>query len=255
MRAVTIAFIIAELLTVEITVAQEAPGRRSQYEASVSWLGLTPRGNVQTNSNRVEFDSDLGIDGMQSQTGFWFLARPWDRGGLFVEFIPYGFDGEQTVTRNFRFGGVTYTVNEPVTAKASLTYLSLGYHRNIVARPRVEAGLLAGVAYFNLSARTKSPSAGPAEVDRTVPFPLAGLITRYSPSATSRFAFRGEIRGMTFGSYGGYIDFAGAVGLSLSRHAALEAGYRLIDGDGHHRTRGGTLNFQGPIIILRLFDR
>ena len=253
--AVTVAFIIAGLLMRGTSSAQDAPGKRSQYEVSASWLGLTPSGNVQTNSNRVEFTSDFGIDGTQSQAGFWFLAKPWDRSGIFAEFIPYRFKGEQTITRSFRFGGVTYDVNEPVTAKATLNYLSVGYHRNIINQARIAAGLLAGVAYFNLSVEANSPTVGAAEVDRRLPFPLAGLVTRYSPSPTSRFGLRGEIRGMTFGSYGSYLDVAGTFGFSLSPHSALEAGYRLIDGDGHIRTRGGSLNFHGPTIILRVFDR
>src|SRR5688572_7987229 len=88
--------------------AQDQGGRTTEYEASASWLGLTPGGNVQTNSNRVDFRSDLGIDGMQSQFGFWFSMKPWGRSGLFVEFIPYRFDGELTTSRSFRFGGITY---------------------------------------------------------------------------------------------------------------------------------------------------
>jgi len=252
--AVSFLLIIAGLLGQTLN-AQDAPGTRVQYEGFISWLGLTPKGNVQTNSNLVAFGPDLGIDGTQSQIGLTFVGKPWDRGGLFAEFIPYRFDGEQTVTRSFRFGGVTYDVNEPVTAKATLNYLSLGYQRDVVNRSRIGVGLLAGVAYFALRARADSPTAGEAEVNRDVPFPLAGLVARYSPSATSPFSFRGDIRGMTFGSYGGYIDVAGAIGFNVSRHVSLEAGYRMVDGQGHHRTRGADLNFRGPSFTFRMHDR
>jgi hypothetical protein len=131
-RATTVSsllLITAGLLAGPKATAQEATGKATHYEISASWLGLTPGGKVQTNSNVVDFGSDLGIDGMASQAGFSFLVRPWNRSGIFGEFIPYRFKGAQTIAWGFRFGGVSYTVNEPVTAAAYLNYLSFGYHR------------------------------------------------------------------------------------------------------------------------------
>src|SRR5215469_960151 len=95
-------FVIGVLLTAQSSIAQAYPGKVDTYEVSASWLPFTPSGNVQTNSDRVQFGPDLGIDGTQSQVGFWFLIKPWHRSGLFVEFIPYRFDGEQTTTRSLR---------------------------------------------------------------------------------------------------------------------------------------------------------
>jgi hypothetical protein len=99
------------------------------------------------------------------------------------------------------------------------------------------------------------PSVGEAEVDRDIVFPLVGFIGRYRPGAQSQFTIRGEIRGMTFGSYGSYLDVAGSVAFNLSPHIAIEAGYRVLDGDGHHKTRGADVNFHGPLITFRMHDR
>jgi hypothetical protein len=249
-----LSFVIAISLTAQTSMGQESPGKVYGYEVSGSWLGFAPKGDVQTNSNRVEFASDLGIDDMQSQVALWFLVKPWHRSGLFGEFIPYRFNGEQTITRSFRFGGVTYAANQPVTAKATLNYVSVGYLRDVVNRARFEGRLLAGVAYFGLRSSATSPLVGTAEVNRDVPFPLAGFLARYSPSEDSQFSLRGDIRGMTFGSYGSYIDVSGAFAFNLSEHISLEAGYRAVDGHGHHKTRGADLNFRGPEITFRLHD-
>ena len=59
---------------------------------------------------------------------------------------------------------------------------------------------------------------------------------------------------MTFGGYGFYFDVGGGVAFHLTRHTSLEAGYRVIDGQGHHQTRGAELNFRGPSITLRFYD-
>jgi hypothetical protein len=250
----TFFFVAAIVLMGQTLKAQESPGKVYGYEVSGSWLGFTPKGNVQTNSNLVEFDSDLGIDGMQSQVALWFLIKPWYRSGLFGEFTPYRFNGEQTITRSFRFGGVTYAANQPVSAKATLNYVSFGYLHEVVNSARFEGKLLAGVAYFGLRSSATSPLVGTAEVNRDVPFPLAGFLGRYSPSEDSQFSLRGDIRGMTFGSYGSYIDVSGAFAFNVSEHISLEAGYRAVDGHGHHKTRGADLNFRGPTITFRLHD-
>src|SRR5215469_6920790 len=131
-------FVVALLLMSQSSIAQAHSGQTDGYEFSASWLPFTPSGNVQTNSNRVQFASDLGIDGTQSQVGFWFLIQPWNRNGLFAEFIPYRFDGEQTNTRSFRFGGVTYPSNQSLTSKATLNYVSAGYLRDIVNRAGIQ---------------------------------------------------------------------------------------------------------------------
>jgi len=253
MRAHFLCVIFGGFLT-PVLAAQDAPGKVVRYEISASWLGLTPKGNVLTNSNRVDFVSDLGIDHRQSQVGFSFLMQPWDRGGLFLEVIPYRFSGELTTSRSFRFGGVTYPANETLTSTATLNYIAMGYQHSIVGRPRLDVGLQAGVAYVGVRARASSASVGSADVDRDVPFPLAGFVARYTPGGQSQFSLRGEIRGMTFGSYGRYIEGAGGLGFNLSRHVTLEAGYRVIDGEGHHKTRGAELNFRGPTLTFRLHD-
>src|SRR5262245_8819473 len=90
-------FVISLLLMAQTSTGQESAGKADGYEVAASWLAFAPSGNVQTNSNRVQFASDLGIGGTQSQVGFWFLIQPWHRNGLFAEFIPYRFDGEQTI--------------------------------------------------------------------------------------------------------------------------------------------------------------
>jgi hypothetical protein len=256
-RATTVSslfLIMAGLLSGPVSTAQEAAGRALHYEISAAWLGLTPGGNVKTNSNVVDFSSDLGIDGLTSQAGFGFLISPWDRSGIFGEFIPYRFDGAQTTARGFRFGGISYSADQPVAAQAKLNYVSFGYQRNLVNRPRLELGLRAGAAYMGVNARASSPAAGSAEVNRDILFPLAGLLVKYF-AAKRGVNLRGEVRGMSFGGYGRYLDVSGAIGFSLSPRMTLDAGYRAIDGEGHNTTRGAELNFRGPVITFRMHDR
>jgi len=91
-------------------------------------------------------------------------------------------------------------------------------------------------------------------VNRDIPFPIVGVLAQYFPPADLKFSLRGQARGMTFGGYGFYFDVGGGVAFHLTRHTSLEAGYRVIDGQGHHQTRGAELNFRGPSITLRFYD-
>src|SRR5262249_57188202 len=103
-----------------------------------------------------------------------------------------------------------------------LNYVSAGYLREIINRAHIQGRLLAGVAYFGLRSSASSPSVGSAEVNRDVPFPLVGFLARYSPGEDSQWSLRGEIRGMTFGSYGSYLDVSGALAFNLSQNISIE---------------------------------
>src|SRR4051812_28913010 len=87
---------------------QQHAGQTTAYETAATWLGVTPRGNVTTNSNIVNFQSDLGMASLQSQAKFQFVIIPSDRKRIQIDFLPYRFSGETMVNRSFRFGGVTY---------------------------------------------------------------------------------------------------------------------------------------------------
>jgi hypothetical protein len=184
------------------------------------------------------------------------MAKRRDRSGIFIEFIPYRFSGDQTLTRSFRFGGVTYGVDDRVSAKARLNFVSVGYQYNVLNSPRLELGIVGAAAYVAVKARANSPAIGSAEVNRAIPFPLVGLAAHYSPVVLrSWFSIRGETRGMSFGSYGRYFDGAVALGFDVSPHVTFEPGYRVVDGDGHHATRGAQFNFRGPAVAVRVHDK
>jgi hypothetical protein len=236
------------------SAAQMPAAQRTAYEFSAAWLGLAPRGDVKTNSNTVNFSSDLGMESLQSQVRFRFGIRPSDRKRIQIDFLPYRFDGETTIERSFRFGGVTYDIDERVTSKASLNYIAGAFQYDFVHQPSLSVGVIGAVAYLGLKAEASSPSAGPSEVKRRIAFPLAGAAVRISPSRLSWLTIRAEGRGMSFGSYGRYVEGAGGIGFRVAPHVTVEGGYYVVDGDGHHGTRGAKFRFSGPSIGLWIHD-
>jgi len=235
--------------------AQTPSAETTAYEFSAAWVGVTPRGTVTTNSNTVDFLADLGMASLQSQARFHFTIRPSERKRIFIEFLPYRFSGENIVERDFRFGGVTYKASERITSKASLKYVAAGFQYDFVHRQRVDAGIIGAVAYLGLSADAVSTSAGNSEVDRNIGFPLAGGAVRFSPvSRLPWLTIRAEGKGMSFGSYGHYVEGAAGIGFRMASHFTLESGYRMVDGDGHQGTRGAKFRLNGPFIGIRVHD-
>jgi hypothetical protein len=235
--------------------AQGPAGHRTAYEIAGAWLGVTPRGSVTTNSNTVNFLSDLGMSKLQSQIKFEFVIRPSDRKRIQINFVPYRFDGETMTQRSFRFGGVTYSSNERITSKASLNQIAGAFEYDFVQSPKLEVGVIGAITYMRVRAEADSPSAGQNKVERHIAFPLAGAAVRILPSSRLPWlALRTEGKGMSFGSYGRYIEGAGTVALKISPGVTIEAGYHIVDGDGHHGTRGAKFRFSGPLIGLRLHD-
>jgi hypothetical protein len=86
-------------------------------------VGSHTTGTVTTNSNTVNFLSDLGMSNLQSQMKFEFVIRPSDGKRIQINVVPYRFDGETTTQRSFRFARVTYSTNERITSKASLNQI------------------------------------------------------------------------------------------------------------------------------------
>jgi hypothetical protein len=92
---------------------------------------------------------------------------------------------------------------------------------------------------------------------QSFPIPLAGAEGRVFLIPGSRLVnLNGEIKGMSLGDYGHYLQVTGSVGVGLGRHLTLEAGYRLVDADVHRKdqTRGFSPRFSGLLLSLQLRD-
>ena len=223
-----------------------------------AWF-LRPSGTVTSRGFTVDLESDLGIADNKGQFLGKLVFKPARKHRLVLEGTPYRLAGDNVLAREIRFGGSTYRVQDRITSNVEITYFFGGSQYDFVHRPRGHAGLLAGVGYMDASAAAQLVALGAAATaSARVPYPLVGGEFRVFPIRASHLlSLEGEVKGMSFGDYGRYLDASFQAGLGLGRHLSLLAGYRVLDADVHTRDRsqGVEPRFRGPTVSLQVRDR
>ena len=179
-----------------------------------------------------------------------------EKHALTVEFVPYRLDGKNTVTHDVHFSGRTYPAQDTINSEASVNYVFGGYQYELVGKQRGQVELVAGVAYFGASIRAESQLAGTASEQRRVPLPVAGGRFRIFPFGGETFNINGEVKGMSYGSFGRYINPSVNAALAVSPHVRLHGGFNLVDADAHATdgTKGFKLRFAGPVFSVQVHD-
>jgi len=124
-----------------------AQGEKYGYEFTASIWPVTPSGNVLSHGTTTDFRSDLGIKS-RVHPMFQGVIKIAERHGFTVEFVPYRFDGKNTVSRSFHFNGQTFPAQDTIRSEASVNYLFGGYQYDLVNKQHGNMQLIAGVAYF-----------------------------------------------------------------------------------------------------------
>jgi hypothetical protein len=232
-----------------------AQGEKYGYEFTASVWPLSPSGNVLSHGTTTDFRSDLGIKG-RAHPMFKGVVKIAEKHGFTVEFVPYRLDGKNTLTHNVHFSGRTYPAQDTIHSEASVNNIFGGYQYDLVSNDRRHVELVAGVAYFGGSVRAESQLAGTASEQRRVPLPVAGGGFRIFPFRGDAFNINGEVKGMSYGSFGRYINPSVNAALAVSPHVRLQGGFHLVDADAHaaNDTKGFKLRFAGPIFSVQVHD-
>jgi len=172
---------------------------------------------------------------------------------LLVEGTPYRLDGTTTLTRTFTFSGKTYTVSTPITSHAEINEAFFGYQYDVLSRSGGHVGIQVGAAYFNASGTVSNPTTGSASDSITIGLPLLGAEGRVF-LVPNRVNINGQVKGMSFGSYGKYVETEFNLGVSPLKYLTIQASYRFVDIDIHESTGSRVVNprFSGPVFSIQL---
>jgi hypothetical protein len=179
----------------------------------------------------VDLKSDLGIQGRKSEALFKVVFKTARKHRLNFEAVPYRFNGANTITRTFSFGGVTFPPHlDPSTSlvvvpidllqvrsQIDIDYYFGSYQYDVVSNTRGHAGIVAGVAYFHTKGVLQTPPiltqlysiviSPVATEERSVPLPLIGGEFRCCLIPTRKLLnINGEVNGMSLGSEGKYVQ-------------------------------------------------
>ena len=225
------------------------------YEFTAGLWPLSPSGNVLSHGTTTDLRSDLGIEA-RVHPMIKALIKTAERHGFTFEFVPYRLNGDNTITRTFHFSGRDYPTEDKIHSEASVNYIFGGYQYDLVNAPRGYLELVAGVAYFGATVRVESQQVGTGTEQRRVPLPMIGGKFRIFPFRRDTFSFDGEVKGMSYGSFGRYIHTNVNASVAVSPHVRLQGGFNLVNGDAHDEagTKGFKLRFAGPIFSVQLHD-
>ena len=205
-------------------------------------------GTIQSGIAPVNLESDLAAGERQPQFFGRLTVKPGWRHRLFVEGSPYRLSGTNRLERTVVFGGQSYTVSDTVSSNASIDYVAGGYQYDLLSRPRGHFGVQGGVAYVSAAGTLRSASGFSGTETQSFPFPTAGISGRWFPLRLISVA--GEVKGMSLGGYGHFLQASIRAGLNLGTHLTLEGGYMVVDADVHRKdqTRGFSPRFTGPLV-------
>ncbi len=236
------------LLVPCVTAAAEPEDAR--LEVTITEWRTNIRGNLQASGTPVDLHSDLALQ--ESWTFFGRLtAKVGRRQRLFLEGSPYRFEGQNTLSRSIVYAGRTYVVNEPISSRAEMTYISGGYQFDFLSRAGGHLGFQMSGAYIDAFGMITATNRGiTGSKQQTIGLPLIGMEGRTFLLPHRRWVdIQGEIKGMTFGSYGRHIQgtVTGGVGTGP---VSVRVGYQVLDSNLHDQSEasGIRLRLSGPII-------
>jgi hypothetical protein len=218
--------------------AQDA-GDLDNYKWRVDgdWWFSQPSGHFganQPNGSYFDVNKDFGFGSNSTFTGKidWHFGH---KHHFLLNATPNYESKTATASRTIMFLGQTFDVGAQVSANINTLNIAPGYQYDIIRR---DHGFLGLEADFNLI-RTKASltlagsvngAGGAISGSKTLwaPLPAIGPVFRWYPLQDSnRLSIGGSVRGMPFFGYGNFIAARGDVGIGLTQHLNVRAGYEM----------------------------
>jgi hypothetical protein len=245
MRLLGVFFVLATVLS-----AQDPEDFRVEVTAS-GW-SATLTGHVQTAGIPVDLERDLALDDRWTFFGKLVL-KPARKHRILIEGAPYRFEGRNILERTVTFAGQTYTIREDIASTAELTYVFGGYQYDFLSRAAGHLGIQVGVAYVDAAGEIRSIARGiTGRHQEQFPIPLVGVEGR-GFVVPGRVSISGELKGMTLGPYGRFLQGGVDAGVTIGPVTFL-AGYKLLDSDVHEEEGGSGVRprIAGPVFSIQL---
>ena len=239
-----------------------------QYKLKIDggWYYTNPGGDLhgENDSGSVDLQKDLGFNTYSTFSGKldWKFTR---KNHFYVEAIPFYISRQHVISRTFTFQGQTFTAG--LTTNSSLDTLAIapGYQYDFIRRKRGHLGLALQMDLFDTTAKINAAAqvtgdgvhhnAVSASGSLLSPIPVAGPDFRFYVTNSPRVYVDGNVMGMYLFGYGSFISSIGKVGITVTKHLSVGAGYQL----GSHLTVntasdrvGLQLNQKGPLVGLEL---
>lgn len=197
-----------------------------------------PTGSIHgsNDSGSIDLTKDLGFESYPTFSGKvdWKFTR---KNHLYVTIIPLNTSRQTVLDRTITFQGQTFDAG--LTTNSSLNTLAVapGYEYDFIRRKRGHLGVALQMDLFNTTAKISAAAqvtgdgvhhnAVSASGSLLAPIPVAGPDFRLYLTNSPRVFVDGSVLGMYLFGYGNFVSATGDVGVTLSKHLAVLAGYQL----------------------------
>ena len=208
----------------------------------------TLHGSASTDNAFIDFNKDLGFNSYSTFSGKvdWKFTR---KNHLYVTAIPYNFQRQTVLNRTITFQGQTFTAGLVTSSKLETTFVAPGYQYDFIRRRRGHLGVQVAIDLFNTTGTINAAAqvtgngvhhdAVSASGSILAPIPVAGPELRYYVTDSPRVFIQGNVLGMYLFGYGNFVSTTGNLGVTLSKHFSVLAGYQLashlVVNDTHDR--------------------
>jgi hypothetical protein len=243
--------VVFALFTFATVVAAQDP-EDFRIEVTASGWSTSLKGDVQAGGIPVDLERDLALENRWTFFGKLVL-KPGRKHRILIEGAPYRYEGSNTLERTIDYAGQTYTVREDVASTAELTYVFGGYQYDFLSRPSGHLGIQGGVAYVDAVGEISSLTRGVSgRHEERFPIPLAGIEAR-GFIVPGRVSISGEVKGMSLGAYGRFIQGGIDAGVTIGPITFM-VGYKVLDSDVHEEEGGSGVRprIAGPIFSIQL---
>jgi hypothetical protein len=263
--ALSAAILLASFSTAALSQSTEKEDfDKYKLKIDAGWYYTNPGGQLhgETDNGSVDLQKDLGFNSYSTFSGKvdWKFTR---KNHLYVQLIPFYISRQHVLTRTFTFQGQTFTTGLTTNSSLDTFAVAPGYQYDFIRRKRGHLGLALQMDLFNTTAKINAAAqtTGDGVHHNSVsasgsllsPIPVAGPDFRFYLTNSPRVYVDGNVMGMYLFGYGNFVSSIGKVGITLTKHFSVGAGYQL----GSHLTVntasdrvGLQLNQKGPIAGL-----
>jgi hypothetical protein len=201
------------------------------------WFYSNPTGTIQGQGDTVPIDlvKDLNFSSYSTFSGKvdWKFTR---KNHFYVAFSPFYTSRQTTLVRTIVFRGQTFVVGSTVQSDLHAFLVAPGYQYDIIRRKRGHLGLGVQFDLFDTTAKISAAAqvvngvqqgAVTASSSLLAPIPVAGPQFRFYLTDSPRVFVEGNLYGMYFFGYGNFVSTADTIGVTLTKHISVNAGYQL----------------------------
>jgi outer membrane protein len=235
------------------------PTGASGFEASVGFWRQDPSGDVAykpvSDSDELDLNQDLNYDRKDKPFGRVKIGLPVFLPNIYLIMTPVKFEGDGSLTRQFKFGNFEFAANEPFHSEVRLDQYDAAFYYSIpflntatVGKLKADIGLDVKIVDFESSVSGEEAVTGTAISESqsfTAPFPMIYAAIQLKP--VKAFSIEGEGRGMAYNSNHCY-DLIGRIKVKPIGPVFIGGGYRYEDVKIDYDDVKASMKFQGPFV-------